>query len=154
MKQSSSKQLLQNFHSNTLRNSNPNSLMQNQTMVTKNIKNFQARSSRLVFIKASLVSALLVSPWVSAPLIAKTFDQPADSVQWRASELTGYSLALQKCTTCHSAHYAEYQPPSAGAAYWKAQVLRMKNVFKAPLTDEEAQTVVEYLSQNYGSARK
>ena len=124
--------------------------MQHQTMSKKNNNHFATSS----LLKAALSSVLLIAPTVSLPLFAKTFDQPADTLQWRPSELEGYSLALQKCTTCHSAHYAEYQPPTAGSGYWRAQVLRMKNVFKAPITDEQAQSVVDYLSQNYGSARK
>jgi len=85
---------------------------------------------------------------------AKTIELPADTIQWRASPLPGYQLALQKCTTCHSAHYAEYQPPNTGVGYWNAQVLRMKNVFKAPITDEEVPVLVEYLNQTYGANRK
>jgi sulfite dehydrogenase (cytochrome) subunit B len=85
---------------------------------------------------------------------AKTIELPADTIQWRPSPLPGYQLALQKCTTCHSAHYAEYQPPNTGVGYWNAQVLRMKNVFKAPITDEEVPVLVEYLNQTYGANRK
>jgi len=85
---------------------------------------------------------------------AKTIELPADTIQWRPSPLPGYQLALQKCTTCHSAHYAEYQPPNTGVGYWNAQVLRMKNVFKAPITDEEVPVLVDYLNQTYGANRK
>ncbi|MBU3577100.1 cytochrome c, class I [Polynucleobacter sp. UK-Kesae-W10] len=85
---------------------------------------------------------------------AKTIELPADTIQWRPSPLPGYQLALQKCTTCHSAHYAEYQPPNTGVGYWNTQVLRMKNVFKAPITDEEVPVIVEYLNQTYGANRK
>ena len=85
---------------------------------------------------------------------AKTIELPADTIQWRPSPLPGYQLALQKCTICHSAHYAEYQPPNTGVGYWNTQVLRMKNVFKAPITDEEVPVIVEYLNQTYGANRK
>jgi sulfite dehydrogenase len=85
---------------------------------------------------------------------SKTIELPADTIQWRPSSLPGYQLTLQKCTTCHSAHYAEYQPPNTGVGYWNAQVLRMKNVFKAPITDEEVPVIVEYLNQTYGANRK
>jgi sulfite dehydrogenase (cytochrome) subunit B len=85
---------------------------------------------------------------------AKTIEMPADTIAWRPSELPGYQIVLQKCTTCHSAHYAEYQPPNTGIGYWNAQVLRMKNVFKAPITDEEVPIIVQYLNQTYGANRK
>jgi sulfite dehydrogenase (cytochrome) subunit B len=85
---------------------------------------------------------------------AKTIELPSDSVLWRPSNLPGYQIVLQKCSACHSAHYAEYQPPNTGVGYWNAQVLRMKNVFKAPVTDEEVPVIVEYLNQTYGANRK
>jgi sulfite dehydrogenase len=99
---------------------------------------------------ALILGALTLSQFVQA----KTIDLPSDTVLWRPSPLPGYQLVLQKCSACHSAHYAEYQPPNTGAAYWNAQVLRMKNVFKAPVTDEEVPVIVEYLSQTYGVNRK
>jgi sulfite dehydrogenase len=85
---------------------------------------------------------------------AKTIELPADTILWRPSDLPGYQLVLQKCSACHSAHYSEYQPPNTGIAYWNAQVLRMKNVFKAPVTDEEVPIIVDYLNQTYGANRK
>ena len=68
--------------------------------------------------------------------------------------MPGYQLTLQNCSTCHSAHYAEYQPPNTGKGYWEAQVLRMKNVFKAPIADQDVPVIVDYLVQNYGANRK
>ena len=122
------------------------------TMRSSYLKNSRAISTTLA--KVVFMSALITTLSLHHALQAKTVEWPADSVQWRSSELAGYALAQQKCSTCHSAHYAEYQPPNAGAGYWKAQVLRMKTVFKAPITDDEVQSVVDYLSQTYGSSRK
>ena len=85
---------------------------------------------------------------------AKTIELPADTVLWRPSDLPGYQLTLQKCSACHSAHYAEDQPPNTGVGYWNAQVLRMKNVFKAQITDEEVPIIVDYLNKTYGANRK
>ena len=85
---------------------------------------------------------------------SKTIEMVADTIQWRPSELPGYRLTLQSCTTCHSAHYAEYQPPNTSNAYWNAQVLRMKNIFKAQVSDDEVPVIVEYLNKTYGANRK
>jgi sulfite dehydrogenase len=87
-------------------------------------------------------------------LQAKTIELPSDTVLWRTSDLPGYELTLQKCSACHSAHYAEYQPPNTGVGYWNAQVLRMKNIFKAPVADEEVPVIVDYLNKTYGVNRK
>jgi len=105
-------------------------------------------------LKMKKLILLLAAMTISAFSQAKTIDMPADSVAWRQSDLPGYQLVMQKCTTCHSAHYAEYQPPNTGVGYWNTQVLRMKNVFKAPITDEEVPIIVQYLNQTYGANRK
>ena len=85
---------------------------------------------------------------------AKTIELPDDTVLWRASTLPGYQLALQNCSACHSAHYAEYQPPNTTIGYWNTQVLRMKNIFKAPISEADVSTLVDYLHQTYGPNRK
>ena len=70
--------------------------------------------------KMILLSSLFV---ITSIAQAKTIELPSDTVLWRPSDLPGYELTLQKCSTCHSAHYAEYQPPNTGVGYWNAQVL-------------------------------
>jgi sulfite dehydrogenase (cytochrome) subunit B len=97
-----------------------------------------------------VLSVLALTPLVGA----KTIELPSDTVLWRQSDLPGYQLVLQKCSVCHSAHYAEYQPPNSKTGYWNAQVLKMKKVFNAPIADEEIPVIVEYLNAVYGSNRK
>ena len=70
------------------------------------------------------------------------------------SSLPGYQTTLANCSTCHSAHYAEYQPPNSGKGYWQATVVKMKNVFKAPINEEDVPAIVEYLTETYGANRK
>ena len=96
------------------------------------------------------ITMLLLSILCSSVVQAKSITLMPDTMQWRSSELPGYQLSLQKCSICHSAHYAEYQPPNSGPGYWNAQVLRMKNVFKAPISDEDVPLIVDYLNKNYG----
>ena len=97
---------------------------------------------------------LLPLVFIAQMVQAKTIEFPADTVLWRPSDLPGYQLVLQDCSACHSAHNAEYQPPNSGVGYWNAQVVRMKNVFKAPVTDEEVPAIVDYLNKTYGANRK
>lgn len=85
---------------------------------------------------------------------AKEIELIPDTVLWRPSKLPGYTLVLQECSICHSAGYAEYQPPNTTKAFWTAQVLRMKNVFNAPVQDKDVPIIVEYLNQTYGANRK
>jgi hypothetical protein len=37
-------------------------------------------------------------------------------------------------------------------ALWEAEVAKMRNAYKAPLSDDEAKVIVEYLARAYGPA--
>jgi mono/diheme cytochrome c family protein len=98
--------------------------------------------------RVAIVAALVAGAAVAAP---KTFTQPPDDVQLKASPLPGYAKAQQSCVACHSAEYFLYQPPTAPRAYWEAMVTRMKVVFKAPIDDADMPAIVDYLVKTYGS---
>jgi cytochrome c553 len=69
----------------------------------------------------------------------------------KPSPLPGYQKAVANCTSCHSAEYMQYQPPSASRSYWDAMVHRMKAVFKAPVDDADMADIVDYLTKTYGA---
>lgn len=80
---------------------------------------------------------------------AKDMVLPDETVLWRESTLPGYQKVMQQCMTCHSAHYAEYQPRTTPRRYWEAQVKRMKAVFNAPVPDADVELITDYLFQTY-----
>jgi hypothetical protein len=80
---------------------------------------------------------------------AKELVLPDETVLWRASALPGYQKVMQQCMTCHSAHYAQYQPGSTPRGYWEAQVKRMKVVFNAPVPDADVELITDYLFKTY-----
>ncbi len=96
-------------------------------------------------------TSLLFTPTAA---VAKDIELPGDGTLWRPSAMPGYQLTLQNCSACHSAHYAEYQPPNTSAAYWQATVVKMQKAFKAPIADSDIPLIVEYLNQTYGEKRK
>jgi cytochrome c5 len=58
------------------------------------------------------------------------------------------ALFEQKCSICHG-----IERPTAkrkDRAGWERTVTRMKNVNGAPITDEQARSIIDYLSRNYG----
>ncbi|MFU8856268.1 MAG: cytochrome c-552 like protein [Deferrisomatales bacterium] len=58
------------------------------------------------------------------------------------------ALFEEKCSICHG-----IERPTAkrkDRAGWERTVLRMKNVNGAPVTDEQAQAIIDYLTRNYG----
>ena len=75
---------------------------------------------------------------------------PGDTVTYKESTLPGYALVQKNCMTCHSAHYAQMQPPNMGKSYWEATVKKMKKPFGAQFDDAEVGPMVDYLSATYG----
>jgi hypothetical protein len=53
------------------------------------------------------------------------------------------------CNICHSLDYITTQPPFS-ADKWSATVTKMINVFGAPVNEEDAKTIAQYLATQYG----
>ncbi|NTW59596.1 MAG: hypothetical protein HGB21_02810 [Nitrospirae bacterium] len=66
-------------------------------------------------------------------------DNPAGEAQ---------SLFEKKCSACHSTSRTTSQKKTARE--WERTVLRMKNGYGAPMSDEEARAVIDYLAKNHG----
>lgn len=58
-------------------------------------------------------------------------------------------LVQEKCNLCHSMDLALNAHKSPDD--WRATVLRMKNTNGCPITDEEAETIIQYLSITCGT---
>ncbi|GAC1414385.1 MAG: hypothetical protein NVSMB6_16530 [Burkholderiaceae bacterium] len=86
----------------------------------------------------------------AAPL---TITLPAETAKLRPSSLPGYQIAMQKCATCHSADYVNYQPPGMTLKQWTAEMGKMRHVYGAPISDDEVDKVGAYLAVTYGSAK-
>lgn len=103
---------------------------------------------------AFIAAAALALGTVAAPsagAVTKEINLPADGVQLKPSTLPGYAKAQAMCIACHSAEYMQYQPPNAPRAYWDNMAKRMKNVFKAPVAEEDIPEIVDYLVKTYGN---
>jgi mono/diheme cytochrome c family protein len=102
-------------------------------------------------MKSKLIVAAIAAAAVGPSFaVVKTMQGPADTVMLKASALPGYQKAMAVCTSCHSAEYMQYQPPTAPRRYWDAMVHRMKSVFKAPVEDADMPAIVDYLVKTYG----
>jgi sulfite dehydrogenase (cytochrome) subunit B len=104
--------------------------------------------------KILLCIAAAIAAFASAGVLqagSKSIELPQDLVQWRPSSHPGYAKITANCVACHSADYAQYQPPTAPRAYWENMVKRMKAVFKAPIDDADIPIMVDYLVKTYGN---
>lgn len=62
----------------------------------------------------------------------------------------GQDKAQTFCTICHSSDYVTMQPPFP-RTQWTATVAKMIKVMGAPINDEDAKTIVDYLVAAYGA---
>jgi cytochrome c551/c552 len=86
----------------------------------------------------------------AAPL---TITLPPETAALKPSTLPGYPLAQQKCSTCHSADYINFQPPGMSLAQWTAEAGKMQHVYGAPISDQDVTVIGAYLAATYGSAK-
>ncbi len=77
---------------------------------------------------------------------------PPETAVFKPSALPGYPLAQQKCSTCHSADYINFQPPGMSLAQWTAEASKMQHVYGAPISDQDVNIIGAYLAVTYGSA--
>ena len=61
----------------------------------------------------------------------------------------GVEIANGQCLTCHSVEYVTMQPPMP-RAFWKSSVQKMQQKYGAPISDNQVDAIVDYLTRNYG----
>jgi mono/diheme cytochrome c family protein len=61
----------------------------------------------------------------------------------------GRDLASQRCAICHSLDYIPSSAPAMDRAAWQKTIQKMRERFGAPVTDDEARQILEYLAGNY-----
>jgi len=64
------------------------------------------------------------------------------------SQADGKGLFEAKCGTCHSIDRPKSKIKSKQE--WEITVMRMKNVNRSPITDQEAKVIIEYLAWRFG----
>jgi cytochrome c5 len=63
----------------------------------------------------------------------------------RMFEGAGADVVNNNCLACHSVGMVLTQPPLSRQT-WEAEVAKMRNVFKAPIANEDVTPIVDYLS--------
>jgi hypothetical protein len=64
----------------------------------------------------------------------------------RMFEGAGADVVNNNCLACHSVGMVLTQPPLSRQT-WEAEVAKMRNVFKAPVANEDVTPIVDYLSK-------
>lgn len=66
----------------------------------------------------------------------------------------GREIVQSACAICHSVDYIVMNSPFQDRAGWTRTVDKMVHVMGAPLSPEDAATVVDYLERYYGKAQE
>lgn len=70
-----------------------------------------------------------------------------DTIQLRDGG--GRDLTAARCAICHSLDYIQGNAPVLDRAGWQKEIQKMRDRFGAPVSDEEARQILEYLAGSY-----
>lgn len=73
-------------------------------------------------------------------------------IQIKLAPGAGVEKVSTLCNICHSLDYITMQPPGT-KAQWAAEVTKMRRVMGAPINDDDALLIIDYLAAHYGAAR-
>lgn len=62
----------------------------------------------------------------------------------------GKDAVETNCGGCHSLDYVQMNSPFMKPETWTAEVTKMIKVMGAPISDDDAKKIVDYLTANYG----
>ena len=89
-----------------------------------------------------------------APLMAQIEGEfTIPYIDFPVAKAKGASLYQANCMMCHSLGYITNQGKQS-KAFWRGKVEKMIVHFKAPITDQDAKAITEYLYANYGNGKK
>jgi mono/diheme cytochrome c family protein len=61
----------------------------------------------------------------------------------------GRDVVVARCSVCHSVDYVQMNAPVLDRAGWQKSVRKMIDQFGAPISEEDAQRILDYLASNY-----
>ena len=68
----------------------------------------------------------------------------------RLKDGPGADLVRKDCVSCHSLDYIPLNTPFLDEKGWQATVTKMQKAYGAPIPQEDAAPIAEYLAKNYG----
>ena len=101
------------------------------------------RNVKRVAITPFVLLVALPSPALPSPML---YQLPPETAQLKPGP--GVDTAIV-CTACHSADYISTQPPGKGKAFWQAEVQKMIKIYKAPIGEDDAAVIANYLAAAY-----
>ncbi len=75
----------------------------------------------------------------------------ADEQVIKLKQAPGVDKVENNCAACHTLAYIPMNSVYLNAAGWDAEVTKMRQAFGAPIDDEDAKVIANYLKKNYGT---
>jgi len=85
----------------------------------------------------------------AATLLAALPAVRAGEEGYRLKQAPGSELTQGRCAICHSLDYIPNDAPSLDRGGWQKEIQKMRDKFGAPVSDAEAQQILDYLAANY-----
>lgn len=73
----------------------------------------------------------------------------ADERALRLKAAPGMETVENNCSSCHSVDYILTNSPFLTRAGWRAEVEKMSKDYGAPISEDDAERIVDYLADNY-----
>jgi hypothetical protein len=93
----------------------------------------------------ALAFALIVGVFAASP-------SRAGEERIQLKDGVGRDVTMARCVVCHSVDYITMVAPLMDRTAWEKSVRKMIDVFGAPVSEQEANTIVEYLGQHYAAS--
>jgi cytochrome c5 len=74
----------------------------------------------------------------------------ADESHTRLKDGPGRELVEKNCVLCHSLDYIQMNSPFLDRKGWEASVNKMIKVMGAPVAEDDARAIIDYLVSRYG----
>ncbi|HEY5204923.1 MAG TPA: cytochrome c [Roseiarcus sp.] len=99
-------------------------------------------------MKSLAITVLVLLTAVASSALAETlvYQLPPETAELKPGP--GVETA-GVCTACHSADYISTQPPGKGKAFWQGEVQKMIKVYGAPIGQDDAAIIANYLAAAY-----
>ena len=81
--------------------------------------------------------------------ICTSFAAYADESALRLQDAPDRELVVARCSICHSVDYVPMNAPALDRAGWQKSVRKMIDTFGAPISEDDAKRIVEYLGTHY-----
>jgi mono/diheme cytochrome c family protein len=101
---------------------------------------------------AALIPAAAAFAAFTSTAVGGTQSGSAPAAATEPTELregAGRDLTVGRCIICHSVEYIPSNAAAMNRAAWQKTIQKMKDRFGAPITDDEAKQILDYLAANY-----